>query len=81
MLMTLVSMWLLHYFLPVYRYISEPLTYAGAAFVLAGIIIAAVSADTFKRAGTGIVPFEEATVLEKTDSTVTRATRCTWVCF
>ena len=66
MLMTLASIWLLHYFLPVYRYVQEPVTYAGVAFVLAGIIVSAISAEMFKRAGTGIVPFDKATTLVKT---------------
>ncbi|MGA9575601.1 MAG: isoprenylcysteine carboxylmethyltransferase family protein [Lysobacterales bacterium] len=62
-LMALASIWLIHYFLPVYRYMHEPLTYAGVAAVFLGITMASISAEIFKRAGTGIVPFDEATTL------------------
>jgi protein-S-isoprenylcysteine O-methyltransferase Ste14 len=65
-LITMVSIWLLHYFLPVYHYVQEPLNYAGMAFVLAGITMATLSAEMFKRAGTGIVPFAKVTTLVKT---------------
>ncbi len=61
--MTLLLMWFMHFFLPVYQYIHEPVAYAGVVAVFLGIIMAAISAAMFKRAGTGIEPFDEATTL------------------
>jgi protein-S-isoprenylcysteine O-methyltransferase Ste14 len=55
-----------HFFLPGYQYVHEPLAYLGIAAVLFGIAMAAISAAMFKRAGTGIEPFAEATTLVKT---------------
>lgn len=52
-------------FMPMYQYIHEPVAYAGIFAVLLGIAMAAISAAMFKRAGTGIVPFDEATTLVK----------------
>ena len=49
--------------LPVFQYIQEPLAYAGVVGVFLGIIMAAISAGMFKKAGTGIKPFDEATTL------------------
>ena len=56
-------MWLMQLFLPVFQYIHEPVAYAGIIGVGLGIIMAAISASMFKRAGTGIEPFDEATTL------------------
>ena len=39
------------------------MAYAGVIAVFLGIIMAAISAAMFKRAGTGIEPFDEATTL------------------
>jgi protein-S-isoprenylcysteine O-methyltransferase Ste14 len=66
LLMTLIVMWLMHYFAPVYQYVHEPLAYAGIAPVFLGIGIAAASAGLFRRAGTGILPFDAATTLVTT---------------
>ena len=66
LLITLVLMWFMHYFFPGYQYVHEPVAYAGVAAMLLGITMAAVSARLFMRAGTGIVPFDEATTLVKT---------------
>lgn len=63
LLATLVLMLFAHYFFPLYQYVHEPLAYAGIAAVLFGIAMAAVSAAMFRRAGTGIEPFDEATTL------------------
>ena len=60
---TLALMWFMQFYFPVYRYIHEPLSYAGVAAVLMGIAMAAISAGAFKKAGTGIKPFDEATFL------------------
>lgn len=53
----------MQFYLPVYQYTQEPVAYAGVLAVLLGIIMAAISAAMFKRAGTGIEPFDEATIL------------------
>ena len=63
LLITLVLMWLLQIYLPVYQYLSEPVAYLGIVLVFCGIVISAVSAGMFKKADTGIKPFDEATVL------------------
>ena len=66
LLMTLVLMWLADYFVPVYRYIEEPAAYSGIILVFAGIAVAAVAANRFRKAGTGLLPFDEATTLVTT---------------
>ena len=63
LLITLILMWLLQTFLPVYQYLHEPVSYFGMVLVLCGIIISAVSAGMFKKADTGIKPFDDATAL------------------
>ena len=56
-------MWLVQSVFPVYQFIDEPLAYAGILPVFFGISMAAISAGMFKRVGTGIEPFDEATYL------------------
>ena len=63
LLITLVLMWLLQTFLPVDQYLYEPVAYLGIVLVFCGIVISAVSAGMFKKADTGIKPFDEATAL------------------
>jgi protein-S-isoprenylcysteine O-methyltransferase Ste14 len=63
LLITLVIIWLLQRYFPVYQYIEPPQAYAGITLVFFGIFMAAISAGMFKKAGTGIAPFEEATTL------------------
>jgi protein-S-isoprenylcysteine O-methyltransferase Ste14 len=63
LLATLVLMLLMQLNLPVFQFIHEPVAYAGVAGVFLGIIMAAISAGMFKKAGTGIMPFDEATTL------------------
>lgn len=60
---SLVLMGLLQPFLPLYQYVQPPLAYAGVIFVFLGIVIAAISADLFVKADTGLLPFEDATTL------------------
>ena len=64
--LTLLLMWLLNRYFPVYEYLAPPAAYAGIIPVLGGIMMAAISAGMFTRADTGIVPFDEATVLVTT---------------
>ena len=56
-------MWFMQFYVPLYQYIHEPLAFAGVAAVLMGIAMAALAAGAFKKAGTGIKPFDEATLL------------------
>lgn len=63
LLLTLILMWLLTRYFPVYQYIDPPAAYSGIILVLFGITIAAISAGVFIKAKTGLEPFEEATVL------------------
>lgn len=63
LMMTLVLMWLGHRHLPIHQYVFEPVAYSGVILVLFGISVAAVSAARFKRKGTGLEPFDEATTL------------------
>lgn len=60
---SLVLMWLLQRYLPVYQYVHTPLAYAGVIPVLCGIAMAAISAGMFVKAETGLEPFEDATTL------------------
>lgn len=63
LLMTLILMWLMQIFLPVYRYVDEPASYAGILPVILGIAISTISSGLFIQAGTGLLPFHEATTL------------------
>jgi protein-S-isoprenylcysteine O-methyltransferase Ste14 len=63
LLFCLVLMWLMQLFIPVYQYVYPPFAYLGIIAVFLGISMAAISAGIFKRAGTGIEPFDEATTL------------------
>jgi len=63
LLATLVLMLLMQLNLPLFQYIHEPVAYAGVVGVFLGIIMSAISAGMFKKAGTGIMPFDEATAL------------------
>ena len=60
---TLILMWLLQHFVPIYRFMEPPLAYAGIVVIFFGAIMAAISAGVFHKVGTGIEPFDEATVL------------------
>ena len=63
LLMTLAAMAALHRFMPITQLLTVPYSLAGWLLIAAGIGIAAVAAGAFKRAGTGIVPFDPATAL------------------
>jgi len=63
LLMTLLLMWFMDYFVPVYDYVSPPIAYAGIIAVLGGIAMATIAARMFKEVDTGIKPFDEATAL------------------
>ena len=59
----LLLMWLTHHYVPVFQYVYEPVAYLGIIVVLFGITMSGISAGMFKQAGTGLEPFDEATVL------------------
>ena len=63
LLLTLAAMAALHRFMPIAQLVTAPYTHAAWLLVAAGIGIAAVAVGAFKRAGTGIVPFDPATAL------------------
>jgi len=61
--LALALMWLLQRFFPVHQYIHTPVVYAGIIPVFFGITMAAISADMFVKADTGLEPFDDATTL------------------
>ena len=63
LMMTLALMWLMNRYLPVYQTVQPPAAYSGIIPVLFGISMAAISVGMFRKAGTGIEPFDEATTL------------------
>ena len=63
LLLSLAAMALFHVALPIARPIEEPYRYAGAVIMALGIALILWAALLFGRAGTGIVPFSEATAL------------------
>jgi len=63
LLIALTLMWLMHIYVPIYQYVNEPVTYAGIVPVILGISIATTASGMFIRAGTGLLPFDEATTL------------------
>lgn len=63
LLLTLILMWLAQIFVPVHQFVHEPVAYLGIVGVFLGILMAAISAAMFKKAGTGIEPFDDATTL------------------
>lgn len=56
-------MWLMQLNFPLLQIVHEPVAYAGVVAVFFGIFMAALSVGKFKKAGTGIIPFDEATTL------------------
>ena len=63
LLISLVLMWLMQNYLPLIQLINPPFAYGGIIAVFCGIAISAISAGMFKKADTGIRPFDEATAL------------------
>jgi protein-S-isoprenylcysteine O-methyltransferase Ste14 len=59
----LLLLWLLQLYMPLHQLLRPPVTYAGVLPVLFGIYMAAVSADSFVKADTGLIPFDEASTL------------------
>ena len=63
LLSTLILMWLLQRYVPIYRFVEPPLAYAGIIVIFFGILLAAIPAGVFLKVDTGIEPFDEAKVL------------------
>jgi protein-S-isoprenylcysteine O-methyltransferase Ste14 len=63
LLLTLLAMGLLHWLLPVAHVVTAPYTYIGVPLLLAGICVTSTAARAFAKAGTSVVPFEQATAL------------------
>jgi protein-S-isoprenylcysteine O-methyltransferase Ste14 len=63
LLLGLVLASALHYFMPIVRLVSPPWSYAGAILIVVGILMSAVGARSFRKAGTPVVPFEQSTAL------------------
>ncbi|MEO6596615.1 MAG: isoprenylcysteine carboxylmethyltransferase family protein [Planctomycetota bacterium] len=63
LLLALAAMVALHFFCPVAVFISPPEKYVGFLVILASIALLLNNALRFRRVGTGIRPFTEATVL------------------
>jgi protein-S-isoprenylcysteine O-methyltransferase Ste14 len=63
LLLTLAAMAALHYLVPLIQVITPPWSRGGVIFILAGVVIAAIAALSFNRAGTPVIPFEPSTAL------------------
>jgi protein-S-isoprenylcysteine O-methyltransferase Ste14 len=63
LLIALLAMAALHRALPVASYLHSPWTWAGLVPAVLGPCLSGVSARAFGKAGTGIIPFAEATAL------------------
>lgn len=59
----LVLMIAFHYWVPISDYIQAPFHYGGVVLAAFGLGMTIMSAGAFKKADTGIVPFDEATAL------------------
>ena len=59
----LALLWVLQIYAPVQQLIEPPLAFAGIVLVFFGIYMAAVSANRFVKAETGLIPFDEASTL------------------
>jgi len=58
-----VAMFGLHRYWPLAVYLRQPWTWSGVAPLLFGLYMAASSAAAFRKAGTGLLPFSDATQL------------------
>ncbi len=59
----LLMMMVMNQWAPLGQYVAAPFHYGGIILASIGVVMAAISAGAFKKADTGVVPFEEATVL------------------
>lgn len=63
LLLTIIFMFVLHRYVPLVVLLSSPWNYLGVIPLIGGIAISASSAQLFKQADTGIVPFSETTTI------------------
>ena len=63
LVLTLSAMTGFHFLLPIVQLVPQPWSWAGAALIVIGITMAAISARWFRRAGTPVMPFEKSTAL------------------
>lgn len=63
LLLALLAMAGLHFLFPIARVIEWPFTLLGVLVIAFGVILAAVAARLFSRAGTPVIPFERSTAL------------------
>ena len=59
----MAAMAVLHFGLPIAQPIREPYRYAGAVLIALAVALGFWALALFRRAGTGVVPFSEATTL------------------
>lgn len=59
----MVAMAVLHFGFPIAQPIREPYRYAGAVLIALAVALGFWALALFRRAGTGVVPFSEATTL------------------
>ena len=70
LLLAFALMELLHHVAPLGRFIEAPYSYLGAVSLLAGLLMSATAARSFRKAGTPVVPFEPSTALVTSGFTV-----------
>ncbi len=63
LLIALLLLTAMHFWLPLGRWIERPWNWGGAVPALLGLWMMAVSARRFQKVETGLIPFDEATVL------------------
>jgi protein-S-isoprenylcysteine O-methyltransferase Ste14 len=82
LLMTLAAMTGLHVYLPIWRFLAPPNSYVGIVWIVAGIVISATAARSFRKVGTPVIPFERSAALVTAGLYRPRATRCilAWCC-
>ena len=59
----MVAMAVLHFGFPIAQLLREPYRYAGAVLIALAVALGFWAVALFRRAGTGVVPFSEATTL------------------
>jgi protein-S-isoprenylcysteine O-methyltransferase Ste14 len=63
LVLSMVAMAVLHFGFPIAQPIREPYRYAGAVLIGLSVALGFWAVALFRRAGTGVVPFSEATTL------------------
>ena len=63
LVLAVISMFALHWLGPKVHYLNPPWNWLGLLPLMLGLFMAAVSARAFRKAETGLIPFDEATAL------------------